>query len=671
MLQVCLFIVSLFLPAGIVLALEDEGAPSAIGQEDRALYLPEVTITAPLDLLELQEKVSPLDTIPQETLDRSPSLGKGLMHSPAVLARSYSGVGSLESVQLRGLPASSTLILLDGVPLRFPLSGAPDFTHLPAPAVERVRILRGGGSHLYGSNAIAGVIAIETTPARKETGVLLRGGGYGEGSGVVRFSHPGYFWGALGMVASSGDYPYPAGERIESTCEVFCLIRKDRYREGLIYGRRVNNGFLQGRGNLGFGIPIGEGLSSEIRLYGTTANKEVPGSLETSTPLGEQENIAYRAMGRVRLKVRDRGVWEVALARDGERIEYRDGLFVPLTSPSLSRAMSLGVFLHGYQPIGEGFALSLYGDRRYEAGTLPDGRSPSRHPWGGGGVIQFDQTLWGVQGGVRVDGVLGRDPVWVPTLGGFYAPFPFLVLKGEIHQGYRDPTFNDLYWPRQAGAVGNPNLKPERSHGGGIFAELNTPYGFLSMGGYEERVQELILWRPTSGIWSPQNIGVVRSRGIELSARSAPIPSPLLKPLTITILLSYAYRLAENRDPQLFEDIQVLRNRGVTTCPREGGHPQIPLVPLHQGGGEILGEVLQARGGVGVRVQGERAVGTDNTTCLPGMGELYGFIEYKLETTETFLFRLRGENLLNQYNEEVPGYPAPPRALYAELEVRL
>ena len=83
--------------------------------------------------------------------------------------------GSVSSASIRGSEAAQVLVLLDGVRLNSPQYGQFDLNQLPVPLsdIERVEVLRGAASALYGSNALAGVVNIITrTPGPQPTGQL-------------------------------------------------------------------------------------------------------------------------------------------------------------------------------------------------------------------------------------------------------------------------------------------------------------------------------------------------------------------------------------------------------------------------------------------------------------------------------------------------------------------
>lgn len=136
-----------------------------------------------------------LTVISREELDRNP--GRSLTEvlntqSGLIISGATGNLGANQDVYLRGASAGKTLILVDGVPVYDAggISGAYELNLIPADQVERVEILKGSQSTLYGSDAMAGVINIITRKGgNKKIGgnVNLAGGSYGTfktGAGV-------------------------------------------------------------------------------------------------------------------------------------------------------------------------------------------------------------------------------------------------------------------------------------------------------------------------------------------------------------------------------------------------------------------------------------------------------------------------------------------------------
>ncbi|HVE89521.1 MAG TPA: TonB-dependent receptor, partial [Burkholderiaceae bacterium] len=88
---------------------------------------------------------------------------------PGVAVSRQGPVGSLTQVRIRGAEANHTVVLIDGVKINDPFTSEVDFAHLLSAQIDRIEILRGPQSVLYGSEAIGGVISIFTK--RGSTGV--------------------------------------------------------------------------------------------------------------------------------------------------------------------------------------------------------------------------------------------------------------------------------------------------------------------------------------------------------------------------------------------------------------------------------------------------------------------------------------------------------------------
>lgn len=114
------------------------------------------------------------------------SLADVLRGRPGVGVSRSGGPGQLTQVRLRGAEADHALVLLDGVELTNPATGAVDFAHLSAAGIERIEILRGAQSALWGSRAAAGVINLVSRAAdgpEAEAGLRSGADGLTEASG--------------------------------------------------------------------------------------------------------------------------------------------------------------------------------------------------------------------------------------------------------------------------------------------------------------------------------------------------------------------------------------------------------------------------------------------------------------------------------------------------------
>jgi len=100
------------------------------------------------------------------------------------------GPGQTTSVFIRGGESNHTLVLIDGVRVNPATSGGAALQNLSPELIERIEIVKGPRSSLYGSDAIAGVINIITrSPERQQIGASVRGGSYGTVDGSARYAN--------------------------------------------------------------------------------------------------------------------------------------------------------------------------------------------------------------------------------------------------------------------------------------------------------------------------------------------------------------------------------------------------------------------------------------------------------------------------------------------------
>jgi vitamin B12 transporter len=129
-----------------------------------AFDLAAVVVTATRQATRANEIIADVTVIDREAIEQA-----GPTTLPALLARQpglhmveNGGMGKNASIFLRGTGTGHTLLLVDGVPLGSVTSGSPSLHNLPLSQIERIEILRGPASSLYGSDAIGGVIQVFT-----------------------------------------------------------------------------------------------------------------------------------------------------------------------------------------------------------------------------------------------------------------------------------------------------------------------------------------------------------------------------------------------------------------------------------------------------------------------------------------------------------------------------
>lgn len=179
----CLFAPALSNPASAQDAAPGQSNP---GQNNPGYVpLPMLVVTANRTPLPIERLGASVTVIPAEDIQSfgTKSLADVLRGTPGLNITESGGPGSLTNVSLRGSNPGQTLVLIDGIRVGDASStdGALDFGALSAVDIERIEVVRGPQSALYGSDAMGGVINIitrkgERTPRRS---VQVEAGSYG------------------------------------------------------------------------------------------------------------------------------------------------------------------------------------------------------------------------------------------------------------------------------------------------------------------------------------------------------------------------------------------------------------------------------------------------------------------------------------------------------------
>ena len=170
------------LPARLaVLNLALAAAFPALAQQQ----LKDVVVTATRVAQPLTDVVADVSIIDREAIERSgqSSLRELLAFQPGVQLVTNGGYRSSSGVFLRGAASSQTVVLIDGVRIGSATSGGSPLENIPLDRIERIEILRGAASALYGPDAVGGVIQIFT---REPSDELQLGAGVGAGTAGQR-----------------------------------------------------------------------------------------------------------------------------------------------------------------------------------------------------------------------------------------------------------------------------------------------------------------------------------------------------------------------------------------------------------------------------------------------------------------------------------------------------
>ena len=181
--------------------------PFSLYAQNDEVTLEEVVVTATRDVEEIRKVPANVTVIPKEEIERSyaKTVIDVLRDKVDVMVTDFYGTGKSASVDIRGFGetgALNTLVLVDGRRVNeIDLSGV-DWSQIPLDQVERIEIVRGPGSVLYGDNAVGGVINIITKKPEKpfSANAEVAGGSYGYNKESASVSGK---WGPLSAILNA------------------------------------------------------------------------------------------------------------------------------------------------------------------------------------------------------------------------------------------------------------------------------------------------------------------------------------------------------------------------------------------------------------------------------------------------------------------------------------
>jgi outer membrane cobalamin receptor len=139
------------------------GMPSGAGDDSTRTYrADEVVVTATRSNIQPKDSPSPVQVITTEDIQRTngSSVADILRSSESIFVKDQGPTASLKTVSFRGMASEHILVLLDGTRINNFQNGSVDFSLLPMGNIDRIEVVRGGNSSLYGADALGGIINI-------------------------------------------------------------------------------------------------------------------------------------------------------------------------------------------------------------------------------------------------------------------------------------------------------------------------------------------------------------------------------------------------------------------------------------------------------------------------------------------------------------------------------
>ncbi|WP_068829072.1 TonB-dependent receptor domain-containing protein [Pseudomonas sp. BMS12] len=469
---------------------------------DQALKLSDTVITANREVQQRGESSTASTVFTRSDIERLQprSVVELLKRVPGVQVTD-NGIGSLASLYIRGTKSAQSLVLVDGMRIGSASSGDSNLQHISIDQIERIEVLRGPRSAVYGADAIGGVVQIftrrsaadELTPfVRMSYGSnhsWRRSAGISGGDEQTRFSLAGSLDETDGIDRTGRSYASDQDHDAYRN-KAFSLSLSHSFGDSLEAGISV----LDQRGRTEFDNPFG--------LFDMTTFESVgqePYSDFTLSSVSSYLDAQINDLWSSRIEVGHSENREESL----DKLSDERGVFNTYRD-SVNWLNTLN--------LGSGHSLLLGADW-YEDQLNSNTAFEEQQRWNQAAFIQhrYEGEGFSTELGLRHDKneQFGSENTWSGALTLPLDATNDLILS--YSEGFRAPTFNDLYYPDYS----NPNLAPERSKSYELqWRSQLAESTHLEASLYRTDIEDAIA---SDQDFIPQNIAKARIHGFEAS----------------------------------------------------------------------------------------------------------------------------------------------------------
>jgi vitamin B12 transporter len=579
------------------------------------------------------------------------TLAQALGAVPGLNVVQSGGPGGEASVFIRGTNSEDVLVLIDGVPANDPSdpNGAFNFGEDVLDDLDRIEIVRGPMSGLYGTNAVGGVINLITLQGsgQPKADIMLAGGLPSQGRGSAAIS------------GSSGPFDYAFSGALDEEAG----FDETAKRLSVYAGNRDPFRSKTGDVNLGYTPVAGTRVYLILRARDSDTGYPDLGYPIYDDPneYGYDENL-FGKLGAKSDLLNGLLTTEFFVARVEDNRRYSN--LLDADDPNYASAND---HYHGYRTDAQwnnvlhlpaaGAATSVTFGVEYINDTakenvdesgFTENVNASQHSWAGhfGAQTTLADRLT-ITGALRDDAVSSFGNALTGRIGGVFAiPEANLKLKSSYGTSFLAPSLFDLYGVDNFGYVGNPNLRPERSSGYEAGAEFLLPGAAISATYFNSRINDLITTTPDFD--SEENIGRVKISGVETEL--------VVTPATwATADLTYTYTDARDAttNDELLRRPQNTGSATVTLSPT----PKITIVPQVEFVGRFI-DYLYADDGYPT---GDGSADGGTIVNLTG----------NYQVSDKFSLFAEGKNIFNANFEPVNGLQIPGASLLVGVRARI
>lgn len=427
-----------------------------------------------------------------------------LAQQTPVFVKSY-GFNSIATLNFRGSSAAQSQVLWNGVPIQNASSGIADVSILPVMLMNKVNIVYGSAAALLGSGNVGGALLLENDApvfdSNRKTTLSVSGG-------AGSFAQ---YMGGLNAAYSNRKWYFALNGLMQTAQNNFSYINDTGKTEKLT-NSRLRSGAVMAEAD----YKIADNNIVGIKAWYQHYLREVPPALFETGSDKTQTDASLRLLGDWS-KQTDITHWYAKVSFIKDEVDYSDPS-IPYTTHNPA-----------YQLFGEAgwdYSLSsrskllLFIPLQYSWMSIDTGgqKAQSRIALAGAYKVSLFQDKLNAALNVR-DEQINSTNVFLPGISASYMLTHWLQLRANAQRTYRMPSLNELYF----NPGGNPDLKPEQGWGDDAGYELKTKLTnnlslYIDGSVFNRQIHDWIIWLG-GVIWTPHNIAIVHSRGVETENR--------------------------------------------------------------------------------------------------------------------------------------------------------
>ncbi|MDH5409025.1 MAG: TonB-dependent receptor [Gammaproteobacteria bacterium] len=454
-----------------------------------------VVVTATRTAQTVDDSLASVTVLTSADIQRSQasSVQELLQGHAGMLFRNSGGLGKSTSLFMRGTNSNHVLVMIDGLKIGSATLGTVSLQDIPVSQIERIEVVRGPRSSLYGSEAIGGVIQIFTKKGSKKS---------------VGNGHIGY--GRYNTTEIGGGFS-GINDKTQLNLQV-SQTKSDGFS-----ALKGNNADEDGYENLSASFAYKQKLSTtanfSINATSTTGTNEYDNRFDpVSDYSGDFEQSTFKISSDFSASDNWQMSIQAGLSKDVFD-EYADGISTNSLFETDRTLLSWqnNISLNDKNTITAGLDYSLDeidGSTNYDVKERTNTALFSQYDWSG------DKSNFIV--GLRVDDNEAFGTHTTGNVGWGMKLNSKVRLIANYGTGFSAPTFNDLYWPDGLFSYGNPNLKPEESK----TAEIALRGSHWQVSLFETKVKNLIVWGSDADFrYTPTNVDKAKIRGLEVTSK--------------------------------------------------------------------------------------------------------------------------------------------------------